>query len=70
MELKNFIYTALMSLCIFYVFILTFKSSRNIAMRAQNIISEKEYLAKRKDITKKLFISTIVLVTLSIACRL
>lgn len=70
MELKYFIYTALMSLCILYVFILTFKSSRNIAMRAQNIISEKEYLAKRKDITKKLFISTIVLVTLSIACRL
>ena len=65
MDLKNLISAILMSLCIIYVVILTFQSSRILAMRAKNFITDEEYKAKRKDIIKKNFITFIVLVLLT-----
>ena len=64
--LKNTIYAIAMFLCIIYVVILTFSSSRILGLRARKQITEEEYLDKRKSISKKIFICFIILVTLTI----
>ena len=66
MELKNTIYTIAMFICVAYVVILTFSSSKILALRAGKQITEQEYLDKRKSISKKIFICFIILVTLTI----
>lgn len=66
MELKDTIYTTAMFICIVYVIVLTFKSSRILALRVSGQITEQEYLYKRKNISKKIFICFIILVTLTI----
>lgn len=63
--LKNTIYAIAMFLCIIYVVILTFSSSKILGLRARKQITEEEYLDKRKSISKKIFICFIILVTLT-----
>ena len=54
------------SLCILYVFVLTFKSSKNQAMKIKNTISEEEFLNRKNDITKKNIITLVILIILTI----
>ena len=66
MQLKEYIYIALMSLCILNVFVLTFMSSKNQVKRIKKEITEEQFIERKNDLTKKNILTLAILIILTI----